>query len=152
MSNHYAIELSLMLYQADQWKVAFTYYNHGLEPPHGGVRSEEMTEPFAMSVDDLKKNIDSVDAFIRIVISAVKDIKPIPKNPIPDSPLEYNVIPGANSIGYDIEMESMQLEVVYDKATKDITFAPRPSYDVSWQGFLFFHETIRDFLAEIERA
>lgn len=152
MSNHYAIELSLMLYQEDQWMRSFTYYNHGVEPPFGGIRSDETELPFTMSIGDLKENIISVDAFIRTVIDAVKIIKPIPKNPIPDRPLEYKVSGYDDTIEYNIEMETLQLTVVYDKTTKEITFAPRPAYDVSWQGFLFYNETIRDFLSEIERA
>lgn len=152
MSNHYAIELSLMLYQEDQWMRSFTYYNHGEEPPYGGVRADEALSPFAMSIGELRENIKSIDSFIRTVIDAVKAIKPIPKNPIPDRPLEYGVSGYDDTIEYHIEMETLQLTVVYDKTTKEITFNSRPAYDVSWQGFLFYHETIRDFLVEIERS
>ncbi len=154
MSSSYAIELSLMLYQdgeSGQWVRSFTYYNHGLEPPYGGVKSDETTVPIVMSIDDLRANIKSIESFIKHIINVVKTIKPVPKNAIPDSPLELSVTPQENTLDYVIEMESMQLTVIYDKATKEITFKPRSSYDVSWQGFLFYHETMEDFLAEIER-
>ena len=151
MSNHYAIEMSMMLYQKDEWKVAFTYYNHGEEPPYGGIKSDEMPEDFVMSLDKFEANIIAVDEFLQKVRGAVKSIKPIPFNPVPDCPLEYGLEPKAGSIDYNIEMESMQLTVIYDKTTKKITFSSRPAYDISWQGFLFFQETIKDLLAEIEK-
>ncbi len=151
MSNHYAMEMSLVLYHEGEWAVSFTYYNHGAEPPYGGVRSVELLLPHVITLTELKENIFAIDKFIDHVVNVVKTIKPVPKNPVPDRPLEYSVELVGDELKYKIEMESMLVAATYDKTTEEITFAPRDAYDVSWQGFLFFCETIKDFQTEIER-
>ena len=149
MSNHYAIEMSMMLYQGDAWKVAFTYYNHGLEPPYGGIKSGALSEDFVMTLDEFKENVKIVDEFLHKVISVVKSIKPIPYDAVPDAPLEYDIAHNGASINYSMIMESMDLDVVYSGG--NVTFKARDAYDVSWRGFVFFQETMEAFLAEIEK-
>ena len=149
--NHYAIELSLMLYHGDEWIRKFTYYNHGKEPPYGGVRSEGSPDPVVLDMEEFENTTEAVESWKRHVINVVKSIKPIPGNAVPDAPVEYKVDPTDDEITYYLSMDSMEMTITYDRSDKTITFAPRDAFDVSWQGFLFHHETITDFLKEIKK-
>lgn len=151
MSSHYAIQLSLMLSHSGDWVTSCTYYNHGLEPPYGGVKSEETLLPTIVRLEKFGEDVVAIGAFITHVINVVKTTKAVPTDPVPDEPLEYSLELVGDEFRYNIEMESLALSVIYDKTTGRITFAPRDAYDISWQGFLFFNETLKDFLTEIKR-
>ena len=150
MSDHYAIELTLMLYHEGYWIRSFTYYNHGECPPFGGVRSDATVDPVVLDMQDFENNVNAIESWKRHVISVVKTIKPVPKEGRPELPLEYNVESVDDTIVYRFSMESMEMTVTYDKSAKTITFAPRDAFDVSWEGFLFHQETMLHFLAEIK--
>ena len=153
MADHYAIELTLMLYHHDNahWTRQFTYYNHGEEPPFGGVRSEPTTDPIVLSIEGFENNIKAVESWRRHVINVVKTIKPVPNGGIPDMPMEYKIETVNGTLIYQLHMESMEMNITYDKSAKTVTFAPRDAFDVSWRGFLFHQETMLDFLEEIKK-
>lgn len=156
MAKHYAIELSLMLYHEEQWVRGMTYYNHGETPPFGGVRSDETTEPLVLELEEFESNVLAVEDWRRHVVNVVRSISPIPKDGMPEMPLEYSVdfIAGVDEepdlIVYRLVMASMEIVATYDKSAKTVTFDPRSNFDVSWRGFLFHQDTMIDFLEEIK--
>ena len=150
MSNHYAIELSLILYHEDKWVRSMTYYNHGEEPPFGGVKSGGATDPLELTLEEFEDNVKAVESWKGHVISVVKAIKPVPKVGAPEIPFEYRVDFVDDTIVYKLVMESLEMTVTFDKSAKTVTFSPRSAFDVSWRGFLFHQDTMIDFLEEIK--
>ncbi len=152
MSNHYAVELTLLLYHEGEWVRRFTYYNHGKEPPFGGVRSGESVDPVVMAVWEFENSVKAVGSWIGHVVSVCKSIKPVPSDGTPDMPVEYSVDPMGDILVYTLEMESMKVTITYDIDEKTVTFASKDAFDISWRGFLFHHETVQDFLEQVKGA
>lgn len=150
MPAHYAIELTLMLYQEDEWISSFTYYNHGECPPNGGVKADARTSPVVLTLEEFENNVLSVDAWLRSVVSCVKAINPISRDGVPDTPVEYKVEIVSGELKYHLNMVSIDMDIAYHIANKTITFATRGALNVSWKGFLFHQETMKDFLTEIK--
>ncbi len=150
MSKHYAIELVLMLYQGGQWVRTMTYYNHGEEPPYGGVKSNLTSGPLVLSVQGFEDNVKAVESWRRNVVSVCKTISPILNTGLPDGATEYKITPSGSDLTYDIVMDSLDMEVAYDHSARTVTFAARTAYDVAWRGFLFHQETMLDFLESVK--
>lgn len=147
---NYAIELTLMLYQNGEWVSGFTYYNHGECPPFGGVKSDARGSPLVLDVEEFENNIMAIEDWKRKVINVVSSMSAIPKEGVPDTPVEYKVEYVGDEIRYKLDMASIELYATYDISDKTVTFAVRNALDVSWRGFLFHQETMLDFLTEIK--
>jgi len=146
----YAIEMSILLFHAEEWISTFTYYNHGECPPDGGVKSDARGSPVVMDIEEFENNVWSIEAWKRLVVRAVSSTNPIPEDGIPDTPIEYKVETVSGELRYHLNMASIDMDIAYHLTNKTVTFATRSALDVSWRGFLFHQETMLDFLTQIK--
>ncbi len=157
----FGINLEMLISPSSDWQTIYIYYNHGLEPPHGGVRSEATTEDLEMNVGWFDRVMGWTDDWIGMIAG-------ITDNHIhhdPDLPLNYNLRAleadegdlDEGDIVFDITMETLNAEFVWTKAhgqgegsPKVIIFKPRPAFDLSWAGFLFYVTCLKDFSAKVK--
>ncbi len=150
MPNHnYAIELTLVLYHDDAWVKKYTYYNHGESAPYGSVKSDAIGSPLVLDMADFTGYVNALAAWENHVIHVVKPINAIPKDAVPDTPVEYKVEIVGTETRYQMTMDTIDMNITYDSSTGNITFSTRSAIDVSWRGFLFYIDTVEDFLTEI---
>jgi len=146
LPTDYGIEMKLLLKSDGGWGGVYTYYNHGLEPPWGGVRSEAADEAEG-TVDQFESLLNAADLWINYIRKLFDH--PLKHNP--DLPLTYKLkIQDDGDLKLKIEMETLDSEMLWNKATGNIEFHARPAYDLSWEGFLYYKIILEDFLAKIK--
>lgn len=146
LPTEYGLDISLMLKPNADWVCVYTYYNHGLEPPHGGVKSDAVSET-TWKVEKLEALLHSTDIWIRAIAGFYK----LPKNHNPDLPLEYSLKPEENGdLLLAVKMETLESTMRWDKANGNIIFAARDAFDLSWEGFLYYKIILEDFVAKIK--
>ncbi|KKL79411.1 hypothetical protein LCGC14_2015120 [marine sediment metagenome] len=146
---NYAIELSLMLYHNNHPVRTFTFYNHGAEPPYGGVRADAVIAPLVMTMEGMKNADAAVDAWIRNVIDVAKLTTPVTKSCLPDLPYENKIDDTDGIVEYNMEMETLSVSISYEKSTFQFTFAARGDFDISWRAFMFYRSTIKGFIQRV---
>jgi len=146
LPTDYGIEIKLLLKSDGGWGGFYTYYNHGLEPPLGGVRSDAADEAI-WKVEKAESLLHSTDIWIRYITDNLK----IPKNHNPDLPLEYSLsVEDNGDLLLELKMETLESTIRWDKATGNITFNARDAFDLSWDGFLYYKTILEDFVAKIK--
>lgn len=146
LPSDYGIEIKLLLQSDGGWEGVYTYYNHGLEPPHGGVRSEA-ADATTWKVGKLEGLLHSTDIWIRAIAGFIK----LPKDHNPDLPLEYSLKPQENGdLLLAVKMETLESTMRWDKATGNVIFNARDAFDLSWEGFLYYKIILEDFVAKIK--
>lgn len=161
LESGFGIELTMLIRANAEWHHVYTYYNHGLEPPYGGVRSEETGEDLVVKVEMFDKIMGWTNDWIRF-------IKGITKNPIthnPDLPLEYrlyfagendvvmdneDIVIGEGDVVLRVTMETLDSEFIWSKDTGMVNFKARPAYDLSWEGYLFYVKCMEDFSDKVK--
>ena len=150
MSRHNdAIELTLVLYHEGEWTKRYTYYNHDESEPYGGVKSDAIVSPLVLDMGEFREYVNALAAWKTHVVHVVTNVNPIPKDAVPDMPVEYKVEIVGSETRYQMNMASIDMNITYDSSTGNITFSTRSAIDVSWRGFLFYIETVVDLLTEI---
>jgi len=145
----FGIDLTMLICPSSEWTSIYTYYNHGLEPPHGGVSSDETATDLVMTVGWFNRIMGWTDDFIGF-IGKMCDC---PSKHDPDLPLEYKLEIDGNGAGdviLNITMETLDAVFIWSKATGLITFSPRDAFDLSWAGFLFYVKCLKDFSVKIK--
>ena len=146
LPTEYGIELKLLLPSDGDWEGIYTYYNHGLEPPLGGVRSDAVDEA-AWTVEQVERLLSSTAIWVRYVIEITKN----PKDHNPDLPLEYSLKPEDNGdLLLAVKMETLESTIRWDKVAGKIIFSARDAFDLSWEGFLYYKIILEDFVAKIK--
>lgn len=147
----FGIELNLLIPYGGDWSQMYTYYNHGLEPPYGGVRS-------SATPGDAEWEVDQFDNILRYTNKWIGYISAITGNPIihnPDLPLSYNLGVVDGGVVMNVEMETLNSEFSWNspgggQAPGTVIFKARPAYDLSWEGFLFYVKAMQDFASKIK--
>lgn len=145
----FGIELSMLVEPDGAWQHVYTYYNHGLEPPYGGVKSEETGGDLVVSVGMFDKIMRWTEEWIGYVRGIVKN----PSTYSPDLPLEYSLDIQDNGdvvLALNITMETLDSYFSWSKDTGMVTFKARQAFDLSWEGFLFYWKAMNDFSAKIK--
>lgn len=145
----FGIELKALTCPSSVWIPLYTYYNHGLEPPHGGVKSCETTIDHEMSVDWFDRITEWTEYWVGIIAYATGNHT----YHDPDLPLEYKLSidgNGAGDVVLDIVMETLDAQIVWTKATGLIIFKSREAFDLSWGGFLFYLKALEDFSTKVK--
>ncbi len=145
----FGIELTMLVQINADWHQVYVYYNHGLEPPYGGVRSEETGEDIEITVDHFDKIMGWTNVWIGFIRGIVKS--PLEYNP--DLPLDYKIWIQSNGdvvLAMDIAMETLDSYFRWSKDTGLITLRARDAFDLSWETFLFYLKTMEDFSAKIK--
>jgi len=146
LPTEYGIEIKLLLRSDGGWGGVYTFYNHGLEPPLGGVRSDAGSGS-TITVEQFDRLLSSTDLWIRHVIGITKN----PKEHNPDLPLEHKLEVEVNGdLRLKITMETLDSEMLWEKATGKITFSARDAFDLSWEGFLYYKIVLEDFVAKVK--
>lgn len=142
----YGIEICLLLDSGPGWGCVYIYYNHGLEPPYGGVRSEA-ADAAEWTVDQFEGLLDATDEWIKYI----RGIFSVPVGNDPDLPLNVKLkVRPDGDVLLDIEMESLNSRMKWEKSTGLVEFDARDAYDLSWKGFLYYMKAMRDFVAKIK--
>jgi hypothetical protein len=149
LESGFGIELNLLLPFNAGWSQIYTYYNHGLEPPDGGIKSNEFTEDAEFEVEDFDNLLRYTDKWVAYISAITGNI--IAYNP--DLPLEYKANLQENGdlvMNTSIEMETLDSMIIWSKNTGKITLKARDAFDLSWSGFLFYAKCLKDFSAKIK--
>jgi len=145
LPTDYGIEICLLLNSEPDWNCVYIYYNHGLEPPLGGVKSEVADET-VWTVEQFEGLLDATDIWVNNIVRVME----IPRKHNPDMPLNVKLkVQPDGDVLLDIEMESLDSRMKWEKDTNNIEFNARPAYDISWEGFLYYMTVMRDFIKKI---
>lgn len=150
----FGIDLTMLICPSSEWTAMYTYYNHGLEPPYGGVRSDETSLDLEMTVGWFDRTLGWTDDWVGY-------ISMITGNHVkhdPDLPLEYRLRvleqdePPYNEgdVVLNITSESLDAEFAWIKASGLIVFKARDAFDLSWAGYLFYMKVLKDFSAKVK--
>lgn len=145
----FGIDFTMLVSPSSEWTSMYTYYNHGLEPPHGGVKSDETGADLKMNIGWFDRVMGWTDDFIGF-IGGMCDC---PDKHDPDLPLEYKLEIDGNGVGdviLNITMETLDAEFIWEKSTGLIIFKARDAFDLSWAGFLFYMKALKDFSSKIK--
>lgn len=146
LPTDYGIEIKLLLQSGGGWRGVYVYYNHGLEPPHGGVRGEAAGAT-TWKIEKLEGLLNSTDIWIKSIAGFIK----LPKNHNPDLPLEYSLsVEDNGDLLLAVKMETLESTMRWDKVAGNIIFAARDAFDLSWEGFLYYKIILDDFMAKIK--
>lgn len=146
LPTDYGIEIKLLLRSDGGWGGVYTYYNHGLEPPLGGVKSDASDEA-TWTVEQCEALLHSTDLWIRYV----REIMKIAVKHNPDIPLEYSLKPQGNGdLLLEVKMETLESTMLWEKAAGKIIFSARDAFDLSWEGFLYYKIILEDFMAKVK--
>ncbi len=149
LEEGFGVELTLLIPFTGVWGNLYTYYNHGLESPHGGVISAET----GADVEFEAGQFDNVLRYIDKWITYVSCIAEIPTKHNPDLPLEYKLEIDGNGLGdviMNIVMETLNAGFIWVKDSGLIIFKARDAFDLSWEGFLFYVKCLEDFSSKIK--
>lgn len=143
----FGIQVTLVLPVAGNWEHLYTYYNHGAEPPFGGVRSDEVVEEAEWAMPQLDRATQHTETWIK----QVRGLLNLPMIHDPDLPLTYDLKVGiSGNVTIDLKMETLDMGIEWEKADNIVVFRPRPAFDLSWAGFLFYNKAIGDFINKIK--
>ncbi len=150
----FGIELNLLIPFGGTWVQMYTYYNHGLEPPYGGVRSAETTADYEFETAQFDNILRYTDKWIAYIAA-------ITGNPIihnPDLPLEYKLEVVGGEVVLNLAMETLVAEFAWSRPggggggshPGTVIFKVRPAYDLSWEGYLYYGQCLKDFASKIK--
>lgn len=144
-------ELSLILSDNDDFNTIVTYYNGGAEPPYGGVKAPELTEDSDFTIEQAEFLLKAVDDWVDRVIEIMRPGTKMTRCSSPDLDMETKMWMDGDELKLKIASETLDANFVYDTAGQDrIVMKARPAFDLSWCGFLYYHETLKRYLKKIK--
>ncbi len=143
-------ELSLVLSDNDDFNTVVTYYNGGAEPPYGGVKALEQLEDSDLTIEQASFLLDSVDGWVNRVIEIMRPGTKMTKCASPDLDMKTKMWMDGDELKLKIASETLDANFVYDPTDRTIVMKARPAFDLSWCGFLYYHETLKRYLCKIK--
>jgi len=152
MSFHIAhYELSLVLSDGDEYNAIATYYDGGAEPPYGGVKALALPQDADFTIEQATFLLNAVDGWIDRVIEIMKPGVSMTRCASPDLDMETKMWMDGDDLKLIIGTETLDAEFIYNPNDLDrIIMKARDAFDLSWCGFLYYHETLRRYLKKIK--
>ena len=130
------IGVSIVVDQAGQWLTTLSYTN-GRVIADGAPRRTLPLEQFSQLIET------NGAKFINLVKLVNEGL---PRGPISDRPLSYELKSDGTGLRLKCEVGDLESTLTYNGALKEVTGDRPEPFDITWNGFLLWVETLRFFI------
>lgn len=119
--------------------------------PFGRITSDGYEDPVEYPADPTTETTELINKWITDIRKSYK----LDMSPLVDLDLELTIkevdSPSVGSISYEMKMGSLRTEAIWNSVTDKYTFERQDSFELSWQAFLCFNESLRIFIASVNK-